>query len=55
MLDKEGKESLVFAVCCEASEKSARAFWAFRQLGYLQVVCHHIVSLVLLYGLPESW
>ncbi|XP_073289735.1 tetratricopeptide repeat protein SKI3 isoform X1 [Primulina huaijiensis] len=36
MLDKEGKESLVFAVCCEASEKSARAFWAFRQLGYLQ-------------------
>ncbi|KZV41354.1 tetratricopeptide repeat protein 37, partial [Dorcoceras hygrometricum] len=36
MLDKEGKESLVFAVCHEASEKSARAFWAFRQLGYLQ-------------------
>ncbi|KAL6529562.1 hypothetical protein OROGR_015185 [Orobanche gracilis] len=36
LLDKGGKESLVLAVCREASEKSARAFWAFRRLGYLQ-------------------
>ncbi|XP_017258604.1 tetratricopeptide repeat protein SKI3 isoform X2 [Daucus carota subsp. sativus] len=37
LLDKEGKESLEIAVCREASEKSPRAFWAFRRLGYLQV------------------
>ncbi|GFP89520.1 tetratricopeptide repeat protein 37 [Phtheirospermum japonicum] len=36
LLDKGGKESLVLAVCRESSEKSARAFWAFRRLGYLQ-------------------
>ncbi|KAL6554050.1 Superkiller protein 3 [Orobanche minor] len=36
LLDEGGKESLVLAVCREASEKSARAFWAFRRLGYLQ-------------------
>lgn len=36
LLDKGGKESLEVAVCREASEKSARAFWAFRRLGYLQ-------------------
>ncbi|KAK4424686.1 Tetratricopeptide repeat protein SKI3 [Sesamum alatum] len=36
LLDEGGKESLVVAICREASEKSARAFWAFRRLGYLQ-------------------
>ncbi|KAL3647168.1 hypothetical protein CASFOL_008136 [Castilleja foliolosa] len=36
LLDDGGKESLVLSVCREASEKSARAFWAFRRLGYLQ-------------------
>ncbi|XP_022880303.1 tetratricopeptide repeat protein SKI3-like [Olea europaea var. sylvestris] len=36
LLDQGGKESLEVAVCREASEKSARAFWAFRRLGYLQ-------------------
>ncbi|KAK4600400.1 hypothetical protein RGQ29_010162 [Quercus rubra] len=36
LLDKDGKESLEVAVCREASEKSPRAFWAFRRLGYLQ-------------------
>ncbi|KAK4486866.1 hypothetical protein RD792_006174 [Penstemon davidsonii] len=35
LLEEGGKESLVLAVCREASEKSARAFWAFRRLGYL--------------------
>ncbi|KAG8386967.1 hypothetical protein BUALT_Bualt03G0203700 [Buddleja alternifolia] len=35
LLDEGGKESLVVAICREASEKSARAFWAFRRLGYL--------------------
>lgn len=39
MLDKEGKESLEISVCREASEKSPRAFWAFRRLGFLQVFC----------------
>ncbi|XP_010270637.1 PREDICTED: tetratricopeptide repeat protein SKI3 [Nelumbo nucifera] len=37
LLDNEGKESLEIVVCKEASEKSPRAFWAFRRLGYLQV------------------
>ncbi|XP_042507077.1 tetratricopeptide repeat protein SKI3 [Macadamia integrifolia] len=37
LLDDEGKESLEIVVCREASEKSPRAFWAFRRLGYLQV------------------
>lgn len=37
MLDEEGKETLEVAVCQEASEKSPRAFWAFRRLGYLQL------------------
>ncbi|KAM7521358.1 hypothetical protein LguiB_020320 [Lonicera macranthoides] len=37
LLDKEGKETLEVAVCREASQKSPRAFWAFRRLGYLQV------------------
>ncbi|XP_052201463.1 tetratricopeptide repeat protein SKI3 isoform X2 [Diospyros lotus] len=37
LLDQAGKESLEVAVCREASEKSPRAFWAFRRLGYLQV------------------
>lgn len=38
LLDGEGKESLEMAVCKESSEKSPRAFWAFRRLGYLQVL-----------------
>ncbi|KAL8088263.1 tetratricopeptide repeat protein SKI3 isoform X1 [Apium graveolens] len=37
MLDKQGKESLEIAVCRDVSEKSPRAFWAFRRLGFLQV------------------
>ncbi|GAB2271736.1 hypothetical protein Dimus_006566 [Dionaea muscipula] len=37
LLDRDGKESLEFAVCQDASTKSARAFWAFRRLGYLLV------------------
>ncbi|KAM7465939.1 hypothetical protein LguiB_013501 [Lonicera macranthoides] len=37
LLDKEDKETLEVAVCREASQKSPRAFWAFRRLGYLQV------------------
>ncbi|KAJ4965925.1 hypothetical protein NE237_017774 [Protea cynaroides] len=37
LLDDERKESLEIVVCREASEKSPRAFWAFRRLGYLQV------------------
>ncbi|KAG6510698.1 hypothetical protein ZIOFF_028729 [Zingiber officinale] len=37
LLDGEGKESLEMAVCKESSEKSPRAFWAFRRLGYLQI------------------
>ncbi|KAL8474407.1 hypothetical protein ACS0TY_031035 [Phlomoides rotata] len=36
LLDEGGKESLMVSVCREASDKSARAFWAFRRLGYLQ-------------------
>ncbi|XP_057975625.1 tetratricopeptide repeat protein SKI3 isoform X2 [Malania oleifera] len=38
LLDEGGKESLQNAVCREASEKSPRAFWAFRRLGYLQAL-----------------
>ncbi|XP_020253951.1 tetratricopeptide repeat protein SKI3-like [Asparagus officinalis] len=37
LLDGSGKESLEMAVCREASDKSPRAFWAFRRLGYLQL------------------
>ncbi|XP_044511086.1 tetratricopeptide repeat protein SKI3 isoform X2 [Mangifera indica] len=37
LLDQGGKESLEIGVCREASEKSPRAFWAFRRLGYLQL------------------
>ncbi|KAI8015612.1 Tetratricopeptide repeat protein SKI3 [Camellia lanceoleosa] len=37
MLDGGGKESLEVAVCSEASDKSPRAFWAFRRLGFLQI------------------
>lgn len=39
LLDREGKESLELAACRDASNKSPRAFWAFRRLGYLQL--HH--------------
>ncbi|KAF5747268.1 tetratricopeptide repeat protein 37-like [Tripterygium wilfordii] len=34
LLDQGGKETLVMAVCREACDKSPRAFWAFRRLGY---------------------
>ncbi|KAK1259806.1 hypothetical protein QJS04_geneDACA001423 [Acorus gramineus] len=37
LLDGQGKESLEIVVCREASERSPRAFWAFRRLGYLLV------------------
>ncbi|KAJ1687174.1 hypothetical protein LUZ63_018564 [Rhynchospora breviuscula] len=37
LLDKEGKEILEISSCKEASDKSPRAFWAFRRLGFLQV------------------
>ncbi|KAI4366241.1 hypothetical protein MLD38_022139 [Melastoma candidum] len=37
LLDEGGKETLEVATCRDASEKSARAFWAFRRLGYLQL------------------
>lgn len=37
ILDEEGKESLEVAICRGASEKSPRAFWAFRRLGYMQI------------------
>ncbi|XP_028765736.1 tetratricopeptide repeat protein SKI3 isoform X2 [Neltuma alba] len=37
LLDDGGKENLEVAICREASEKSPKAFWAFRRLGYLQV------------------
>ncbi|XP_015574671.1 tetratricopeptide repeat protein SKI3 isoform X1 [Ricinus communis] len=39
LLEESGKETLEVAVCREASEKSPRAFWAFRRLGYLHL--HH--------------
>ncbi|PKA60385.1 putative UDP-N-acetylglucosamine--peptide N-acetylglucosaminyltransferase SEC [Apostasia shenzhenica] len=39
LLDDSGKESLEISVCKEASQKSPRAFWAFRRLGYLLI--HH--------------
>ncbi|KDP36716.1 hypothetical protein JCGZ_08007 [Jatropha curcas] len=39
LLDNSGRESLELAVCVEALEKSPRAFWAFRRLGYLHL--HH--------------
>ncbi|CAA7408040.1 unnamed protein product [Spirodela intermedia] len=37
LLDGAGKESLEISVCREASERSPKAFWAFRRLGYLLV------------------
>lgn len=44
LLDEGGQDNLMIAVCREASEKSARAFWAFRWLGYLQVsFCSHVM------------
>ncbi|XP_026404471.1 tetratricopeptide repeat protein SKI3-like [Papaver somniferum] len=35
LLSDDGKETLEVAVCRDASEKSPRAFWAYRRLGYL--------------------
>ncbi|PIA27465.1 hypothetical protein AQUCO_07700023v1 [Aquilegia coerulea] len=37
LLDEEGKRSLEIVLCRDTSEKSPKAFWAFRRLGYLQV------------------
>ncbi|KAM7253000.1 hypothetical protein ACFE04_025618 [Oxalis oulophora] len=37
MLDQQGKLSLEISVCREACDKSRKAFWAFRRLGFLQV------------------
>lgn len=37
LLDDQGKETLEVSVCRDASDKSPRAFWAFRRLGYLLV------------------
>ncbi|CAK7324746.1 unnamed protein product [Dovyalis caffra] len=39
ILDHSGKETLQLSLCSEASQKSPRAFWAFRRLGYLHL--HH--------------
>ena len=36
-------------MCREASEKSPRAFWAFRRLGYLQVLIYLPIYLFLFY------
>ncbi|KAI5077841.1 hypothetical protein GOP47_0007665 [Adiantum capillus-veneris] len=36
LMDSDGQEMLELASCREASEKSPRAFWAFRRLGYIQ-------------------
>ena len=36
-------------MCREASEKSPRAFWAFRRLGYLQVLIYLRIYLFLFY------
>ncbi|XP_024020114.1 tetratricopeptide repeat protein SKI3 isoform X1 [Morus notabilis] len=37
LLDNRGNHTLEVSVCREASNKSPKAFWAFRRLGYLQV------------------
>uniref|UniRef100_A0A6N2K3A7 DUF547 domain-containing protein n=1 Tax=Salix viminalis TaxID=40686 RepID=A0A6N2K3A7_SALVM len=37
MLDQSGKETLELSLCTEASQKSPRAFWAFRRLGYIHL------------------
>eukprot|EP00250_Pteridium_aquilinum_P005930 c15945_g1_i1 orf=480-5567(-) len=37
LLDSGGQEVLELTSCREASERSPRAFWAFRRLGYIQV------------------
>jgi superkiller protein 3 len=56
LLDVDGKESLELAVCKDAADKSPRAFWAFRRLGYLQV-CYFSSSCFysLYYWLKRSW
>lgn len=46
MLDAAGKESLEVAVCRDASLKSARAFWAFRRLGFLHISHHNFSDAV---------
>ncbi|KMZ74257.1 Tetratricopeptide repeat (TPR)-like superfamily protein, partial [Zostera marina] len=38
LLEGDGKESLQVAVCRETSQKSPKAYWAFRRLGYLHVI-----------------
>ncbi|MQM18254.1 hypothetical protein Taro_051242 [Colocasia esculenta] len=37
LLDGGGKESLEISVCKEVSERSPKAFWALRRIGYLLV------------------
>ncbi|KAF3774897.1 Tetratricopeptide repeat protein [Nymphaea thermarum] len=37
LLDRGGNQSLQLTICHEVVEKSSRAFWAWRRLGYLQV------------------
>ncbi|KAF4367677.1 tetratricopeptide repeat protein SKI3 [Cannabis sativa] len=37
LFDSLGKVTLELTVCRDASQKSPRAFWAFRRLGYLQL------------------
>ncbi|CAN6453845.1 unnamed protein product [Victoria cruziana] len=37
LLDRGGNLSMQMTICHEAVEKSSRAFWAWRRLGYLQV------------------
>ncbi|KAJ4836894.1 hypothetical protein Tsubulata_037363 [Turnera subulata] len=46
MLDAGGKETLEVSICTEASLKSARAFWAFRRLGFLHVHRHNFSQAV---------
>lgn len=55
LLDDGRKETLEVAACREASEKSPRAFWAFRRLGYLQVSFRFLSHLFLsLINSPDS-
>lgn len=37
ILDSGGQETLEAAICRDASQRSRRAFWAWRRMGYIQV------------------
>lgn len=63
LLDGAGKESLEISICREASDRSPKAFWAFRRLGYL-LVCpviylswyiRHLHIVILLYVLSLAF